>query len=224
MKMNLTRAVLPAFCILMVLAACDKPSSLDNTKNRALSEQEAANESQNENLARKAKLMEADLQSRFHFYEANSGMFEGKFNISGYDIITKLELAPSIAIAPSERVRTLEEIQQDINNLSMKAQVTFINSKTGRAVGGCTFDGMKAFLKEGIIPLKNESCKNRYTLSLSDGKSLSSPELIKKVREALAAQTLSGEIKQINSFYLEVRIANDAKIQKLLAIRKLEAQ
>ncbi len=211
---------------LIAFAACDKPSSLDNTAERTKREQDTARDSENRNLAEKAKQMEKELRVRYRFYEAASGEFEGPVKIGRNEFIFSLRVWPSINIIETDRVRTLEEINQDINNLYLKAQAVFIlNDRNAKgAYNECFFDQIKPELKAGAILLGSpESCRNIYMLSLADNKKMGGTSAeIKAMRESLAARVLAGESKKIPNFHVAMRIAGEPQAREVMVLRKEE--
>ena len=112
------------FCLLIILfslIACSKND--DRMKEKAALESESSTTSQirveNENLATKAEKMEQDLTKRHRFYQAIKGKYEGDIKTPLGTFNIRVTLTPSHAPIPVSRVRQLEEIASDLNNLSL---------------------------------------------------------------------------------------------------------
>lgn len=151
---------------LLGLAACDKPNS-DGTYNRAKAESEAGKDTQNKNQEEKARLMEQDLQRRYRFYKAVSENYSGEFKREKYSYVMKASFSPTFHVIDSGRVRTLEEIQDDLNNLFLNARVVITDKAGDLGIPPCVFEKVRPDIMNGVIQLVAPSCPNKYTIYLT---------------------------------------------------------
>ena len=107
------------------LFACSKND--DRMKEKAAIESESSTASQlrveNENLANKAEKMEKDLAKKNRFYQALKGTYEGTMTTNLGTTKVSIDFSPSKSIFPVTRVRQLEEIASDLNELFLTAHV-----------------------------------------------------------------------------------------------------
>lgn len=185
------------------LVACDKTNS-DGTYTRAKAESEAQKDTQNKNVDERAQKMERDLQKRFRFYNGVSNNYHGFFKINKNTYQMKVELFPSIHIIESNRIRTIEEIQDDMNNLFLNAQVVIWDQSGSIGAKGCVFDKVKPDIMNGVIQLISNECPNRYIVyvgtskssqseaqALLEGRQISAPKLQVSVSSQYNAQGYS---------------------------------
>jgi hypothetical protein len=148
-------------------SACDNTSSSDATKDRARAERGAETDIENENLAKKSKMMEEDLKRRYRFFSGVENHYEGKFLIGKDQYQLKMTLVPTLRIVNSDRVRTLEEIQDDLNNLAFTVQTATWYVKDNVGISGCVFEKSKPDLATGVLHLASETCPNRFIVTLT---------------------------------------------------------
>lgn len=159
------------YLIVILLAltavACDKTSD-DGTLDRARKESEAGKDIDNENLAQKARRMEADLRRRYRFYQAVSHTYEGRFQGSnGVTYAGRVSMTPTLHVEETDRVRELEEIQYDLNNLFLNVQVYLWRPSNGLGLMNCSFADIRPDTENGIIYLVSDNCKNTFTVHLT---------------------------------------------------------
>lgn len=154
--------------ILMMVTACDQKGSTDSTKERAKAEQEANNQVENENLAKKAEAMERDLSQRHFFYSAMEGEYVGDLKVQDETYKIKLILARSIPPYTGDRVRQLSEIENDLNNLYFHIQVVQWHPDDASTAVGCRVSGVKPNMDQGSLTIASSDCPNLYNILLSE--------------------------------------------------------
>ena len=164
--------------------------SMDKYKERAEYAQEGANKAENKNIDERAHKMELDLQKRFRFYNGVSNNYVGLFKINGNDYQMRVEMFPSIHIIESDRIRTLEEIQDDMNNLHLNAQVVIWDKAGSIGAKGCVFTAVKPDIMNGVIQLSSTDCPNRYTIYVGNNKSSQSQATALREGKQKTAQAL----------------------------------
>jgi hypothetical protein len=121
----------------------------------------------NADLERKARAMEADLDRRQRFYQGVAGRFTSEAipEPGGQSRRFQVELAASVPPYRSSRVRALEEIIFDLNNLSLTVRVTLVDPATG-GMFPCTFTEVRPNTSTGQIELIAPTCPYTYTFWL----------------------------------------------------------
>lgn len=129
---------------------------------------EAGISAQNGNLAEKSQEMEADLTTRQLFYRAVRGTYEGSMSTEAGDFKVRITLVPSLPTYGVNRVRQLDEITADINNLYFNAQVVQWNPANKLSAVGCRIENVRPDLNSGEISIASSNCPNLYVLRISD--------------------------------------------------------
>lgn len=186
MKRNRTLIIL--FFIGFFLAAC-ADQSLENYKTRAAAEQEGSNTSENENLARRAAVLEKDLWSQFSFYKALESDFAGTFKRNATEFVVEMTFAPSRYLIRTDRSRTLAEIEEDLANLHLKSMIKIYALDQNLSANGCVFENIKPDLENGVLTLIDEACPLVARLRLKDS-------ALSDLDSKQASQTLAREIRQ----------------------------
>lgn len=157
--------ILLIFCI----TACEQPN--DRIKEIAGVEGQAQAQAQvraeNENLTRLAQEMEKDLSLRHRFYQAIKGIYEGTIASEETTYRIRVTLVPTVVPYLFERIRRLDEIVYDLNNLNMNAQVVLWNQAELRSAVGCQSQAIRADLKTGEFAVASEGCPNFYMFYLA---------------------------------------------------------
>lgn len=153
---------------------------------------------QNENQQEWAEKMEKDLNERKYFIKAVEGTFSGDLTVDEIDFIIKAELSPSIPIAFSDRTRTLEEINYELENMALNLHVKLENPRVSNSAVSCTIEGYKPDIEKGLIKIISESCKNIFKLMLSDDLDQIDRSVLSNRARALARSARSNEISQID--------------------------
>jgi hypothetical protein len=132
--------------------------------------QEAAErqiEEQNRNQAVKANEMEQELKLRKVYYNALIGDYEGETEIQGVKSIFTLSVQQNNVPAPSNRVRTLEEIANDLNQLSLSILIKHGAVGSEAVPTNCKIIGVKPDINKGMLSLASQECPNFYQIFIS---------------------------------------------------------
>lgn len=168
-----------------MLEAKDKMIGRAREEGRAVAEQEIL--AQNAMAAEKTLAMETDLAQRHRFYQALAGTFEGDLSAEDGKYRVKITFTPTISPYEVDRVRSLEEIAQDLNLLSFSVQVVEWNPENKLSAVGCRVENVRPDLTAGKITISKEACASVYTLSIADG------ERARKTASAI----LAGKLKSV---------------------------
>lgn len=153
--------------LIALLMGCDQKGSSDSTKERAKAEQEANNEVENNNLAKKAEKMENDLANRHHFYGAAQGEYQGSVQVGDETYNIKFNIVQSIPPYTGDRVRQLSEIENDLNNLFFHIQIVQWHPDDAATAVGCRVSEIKPDMQKGMMTIASSDCPNLYTVYLS---------------------------------------------------------
>lgn len=197
----------------LTLAACDKAGSTDGTKERATAQEEANKEVENRNLAEKSKKMEAELWKRYRFYVGVANEYTGDFKNKETNYKMKMTFNPTLSLIETDRVRNLSEIQEDINNLFLSAQV-LISVPKDQDSFGCIFEQAKVDLVRGVIQLISNQCGNMYSIKFNDSSDLNSPHS-DKVSQSIAHDLLEKKRIFVEFLSVEVRSRHTSKTFKV---------
>ena len=165
----------------------------------------------NENLDRRATFVEADLSRKQLFYMALEGTYEGSFMAGEKEFKTRLTFIPSLPPYESNRVRTLEEVTADLNNLSFAIQSTHWNSKGTAVAAGCIFGQVKPDYDNGQVVAASENCANIYKINIYDSSNISNSDLPVKTSEVfeksqvLAKKILTKELLKVDEIYVVIQ-------------------
>ncbi len=158
----------------VVFSGCD--TSKSDKKIRELSDiqsQEAAKNqvtAENQYLETKARTMESDLEKRQRFYQALAGTYEGAVRINQSDFKIRLTLSPSLPrYVPNDRIRTVEEVASDLNNLYLNVQIVQWNPATNFGSVGCLVTNVRPDIVKGRVNIVSEGCKSLYNFQIADG-------------------------------------------------------
>lgn len=180
---------------------------------------EAAISAENDNLAAKARAMEADLTRLQRFYQAVKGTFEGTLDTENGSYKVKIVLVPSLPPYTTDRVRQLDEIVSDLNNLHLKVQIVQWHPSNPLSAVGCRVENIKPDTVNGEITIASENCPNLYALTIAaDG--VSSPTDSSTDAESLAQAVLTGSVGNVNSIQGEVHPTTNAAIYPMIVRRK----
>lgn len=169
MSKNIFTKVVLVSAAALVLVGCGQGD--ERLKERAGIESEISAkksiEVENNNRAARAREMEEDLLRRHRFYQALKGTYEGKFaDETGAQWNIRFTFVPSLPPYKTERVRAIEEIVADINNLYLNVQVVQW-SGTRSAAAGCKAENIRPDIERGEVSIATSSCPVLYSLSLS---------------------------------------------------------
>ncbi|MBI2645911.1 MAG: hypothetical protein HYW85_02610 [Deltaproteobacteria bacterium] len=114
---------------------------------------------------------EAFLYQKYRFYKALEGTYEGVVQTSLGQSKIHLELSLSYSPYPlgPNQTRTLDEVTEDINKLSMSVLVKQWNSSSEDSISeGCALESVSPQRDTGKINIVSQECQNQYYLFLSD--------------------------------------------------------
>ncbi len=173
---------------------------------------------ENGNLTAKATKMEEDLAKRHLFYQATAGTYEGAIETEEGNFNVRVTLVPSLTPFPVNRVRQLDEIAADINNLYLNAQIVQWSPDNTMTSVGCRVSNVRPDLVNGTISIASSECSNLYILNISNVKATAT-------RRATASKTVASDIykkkvKTVSALVGEVRPTTNAAIYDLFANRK----
>lgn len=210
--------------ILIILTACSKND--DRLREKAALESESSTTSQiqveNRNLASKAEKMEEDLTKRHRFYQSIKGSYEGSMNTSLGSFSIRVTLTPSLAPTPINRVRQLEEIAYDLNNLTINAQVVQWDPNNTNSAVGCRMSGVKPDIIKGELAISTETCPNLYLIKITDRGFSASTSENAQLSNNLAKQVLNGDLSEIDSISGVVQPSTNASIFKFVAYKVVD--
>lgn len=175
---------------------------------------------ENGGLTAKAVKMEQDLASRHQFYQALAGTYEGELATEQEKFNIRITLVPSLSPLPVDRVRQLEEISSDINNLYFNAQIVQWSSDNTLSSVGCRVSQIRPDMVNGTVSIASPECSNLYLLKIASKKARSATtkpdpkDTTKLIRQ--------GKIKAVPSILGEVRPTTNSAIYNLFVNRKGE--
>ncbi len=184
----------------------------ERLKEKARIEGDTLRDVENNNLALKAEIMEKDLARRHLFYQAIKGNYEGtiKTNVGTFNI--RITLTPSLPPIRVNRVRQLEEISSDLNNLMLNTQVVQWDSNSSISAVGCRVSNIRPDVEKGALAISHESCPNLYLIKIADrGDSISS--------ENIASSILNGDMIDIDSLSGQIQPSTNANIFNFIAYK-----
>lgn len=157
-------------------------------------------EAERAELARKAAEMEMYLDERKMFIESIQGEFLGDLVVDGSEFQVSLEIISSLPIEYHDRTRQLEEIAYEIENLSLNLKIKMENPRVPNSASSCNIVNYKPNIKEGIINIISNECKNIFKFILSD--SLETLQINDGYKEAIiiSKKILNDEIDTIEYF------------------------
>ena len=111
-------------------------------------------------------------------------------------------MSPTIHVVDTNRVRTLEEIQDDLNNLFLIAEVKISDLEGSIGAPGCVFQRVKPDIMSGIVRLIDSGCGNTYMVSVTVPGTSEDDRL--NVSTLLAREILNGTQDEAEHLYIEV--------------------
>jgi hypothetical protein len=153
---------------------------------------------QNENNQEWADKMEKDLNKRKYFIKSIEGTFRGDLAVEGIDFVIKAMISPSIPISFSDRIRTLQEINYELENMAINLHIKLENPRVSNSAVSCTIEGYKPDVDKGMINIISESCKNIFKLLLSDDLNQFNREILYRDASNLAKDVKQNNISQVD--------------------------
>ncbi|MBX9767150.1 MAG: hypothetical protein K2X47_07760, partial [Bdellovibrionales bacterium] len=173
----------------------------------------------NQNLESKAGRMETDLSKRHTFYQATAGTYEGDINVDPGKFKIRVTLVPSLPPYPVDRIRQLEEITSDINNLYFNAQIVQWSEDNSLSSVGCRVSNIRPDMVNGTISIASPECANLYLLNIS-GETMTNTK-VEPLSRDVATQIANGKVKAVAALRGEVRPTTNSAIYDLFANRKV---
>lgn len=216
------------FTTLMILTclafSCSKNDK--RMKDKASIEGTSTSQSQirveNANLTAKAEKMEKDLATRHRFYQAMKGVYEGEIITKDGTYNIRLTFTPSMAPMNYNRVRQLEEIAADLNNLTINAQILQWDPSSDMSAIACRVSGIRPDLEKGSLDISTESCPNLYRILITEKSYAGSRTENIDVATQLSREVLNGRITSIDSLNGSVQPSTNAAILKFEAVKVQE--
>jgi hypothetical protein len=125
-------------------------------------------------------------------------------------------MIPSLSLYQSGRIRTIEEVTQDLNSLYLNSQIVIWNLKSKLSAGGCIFQETKPDLILGQIALVNRECANLYSIQIGDGQGVLDNPNISSVSKEFSRKVLAGELDQIEELLVFMQPTNNAQAQEFV--------
>jgi hypothetical protein len=191
------KSILIILSITLTLVSCSKGGDDRLAKQENIRSTEQLN-AQNQNQREWAQKMEKDLNKRKFFIEAIEGTYLGDLTVDEIDFTIKAELSSSIPISFSDRTRTLDEINYELENLAINLHVKLENPRVSNSAVSCTIEGYKPDIEKGLIKIISESCKNIFKFMVSDDLLLIDRDTILSRARSLARSASLNELTQID--------------------------
>ena len=178
-------------------------------KERAGNEAEQVQIKEQEAREKIVTKMENDLRRRQRLYQSVKGAFNGELVLDGDRYSVFAEFVPSvIPFVDNSRVRTQDEVSEDIQKLSFDLRIVFRDLSTKALLLNCASSGVRFDLDAGSMSWLSESsnCSNFFTLHLSSDEvgALSSGQMREQSR-SMTAELLSGQISKVEQLVLGMR-------------------
>lgn len=182
---------------LLSIVGCSKGGDERIAEQENIRSREQIN-AQNENNREWADKMEKDLNKRKYFIKSIEGTFTGDLTVEEIDFVIKAMISPSIPISFSDRTRTLQEINYELENMAINLHIKLENPRVSNSAVSCTIEGYKPDVDKGMINIISESCKNIFKLLLSDDLNQLDREILYRDASELARDVKQNNISQID--------------------------
>lgn len=118
------------------------------------------------NSIERAEEMQKDLEERRKFFKALEGTYEGTFSTGSSESNIRIVLTQTLPDYSVDRVKTLQELEYEFQNLAFHVQITSWGSS--RAAFGCTVENVRPDIVNGVISVVSNNCPNSYHLYVGD--------------------------------------------------------
>jgi hypothetical protein len=176
-----------------------------------------------EYLAKRSGEMERDLNLRQKFYQGVRGTYEGTLQTEKGVFSIRFTLVPSLPPFPTGRVRALDEVVYDLNNLHFNVQVVQWNPSNKLSAVGCRFEKVRPDLVRGEIHLAAESCPNLYVFQIGEPARRSQDGKSKQVdlteSAHVASMLMEGKLDHVARFFGRMQPTTNADVFTLDASR-----
>ena len=157
---------LPIF-ILFALISCSKNGDNRIAEQENIRAREQVN-AENDNRSVLSAGPERELNRIKNFMQAVKGEYKTSIEIMRIPLDLYIDILPSKEIIFYDRVRNVEEIQAELNELSLTIKVLIENPNIPNSGSTCIFEGHKPDTKNGIMKLIKDGCKNTFVLGLDE--------------------------------------------------------
>lgn len=162
------------FLVLMtsIFISCSKSGDDALVKQADIQAQEGIR-AQNQNQREWSDRMESDLNVRKKFIEAIEGNFYGEIKLLDINFLMNVQIIPSIPVEYPNRVRTFEEINFELQNLNLNIHIKLENPRVNNSAVSCVVTNYRPDVKNGLMTIISETCKNIFQFNLSDNQNSS---------------------------------------------------
>ncbi len=206
---------LVSLAMVFIFTGCAQPQDDSRLRDRSKVEADA----QAEATDKRARELEAGLSIQQRFFQGVSGLYLGKIKSPNGTILSvRFLVTATIPVYTGTRVRNVDEITYDLNNLSLNIDQN--TSWNGEAGVGCNYSLIKPRSDEGLIYAANE-CPVRFSLSLLDSgdPKVRSENLLKTERRLTAEKLLNKKKELLTAVQVEMRSIHNPKINTFIAHR-----
>lgn len=132
-------------------------------------ESKEAINAENQNLEVWAERLNSDLLKQQNFISSIEGEYEGQITDEGQVWNIKLRLVPKMPIFNHTRVRTLAELEYELQNQQIDVQVLQWDPSLQISSVGCIFEDIRPDFIRGRIDIISQGCPSTYQITLQDG-------------------------------------------------------
>ena len=174
-------------------------------------------EAENANREKRVTEMEADLQRRQQVYHALKGTYQGP-DTKGYE--SRFVLTPSLPFYKPNRVRTVEEVTNDLTNLFITVEVSFWDPADSLNRYSCHFQTVRPDLETGRMYLSVDGCPFSFAVFMGDVNLDSNSEEPASSSSQVVKSVLAGINTKISKIHIEERGRNTSDVIQFSLDRK----
>ena len=163
-------------------------------------------EASNDNVEFWAQQLEEDLEQRRRFIDAIKGEFSGLFYFKEQEFNLRITFSPTIPEYSPDRIRRLEEIVFELQNLNLNIHIIQWPVNNPLAAIGCVFEGIRPDIIKGQVDLFSKNCSISYSLLVGDSRQEDSSA------QEIAKDILSKELEVIDQINGNFRANTNANI------------
>ena len=143
--------------------------------------------------------LENDLNKRKQFIRSIEGEFEGKLTVDDTGYLMRIKITPTSPIEETHQNRTIDQVNYELQNLGLNINIKQWNPMVPLSAVTCTVQNYRPDIKQGLINIISEKCKNLYEFYISDNSiDIETSKVdIKKDSELLAIKISSQSISRI---------------------------
>jgi hypothetical protein len=169
---------------LLFLSSCggteEELKELESIKNQD------AIEKQNENIRSKSTLLQTEINQIRKFLDAVSGEYKGQFVTDKFVFGASIKLISSTPEKSSSRVKSLEELEYELQNLALNVVSKAWTEETPYT-GGCFYPKILPDFENGVINISSSTCPVSLKIYISND--------IKNINDKEEARKVAKEIK-----------------------------